>query len=95
MNQGFSNRRIRYVRNSFAIGFDVEFNAFVFAQFALFGVLEIDASVFDRSFFVSADDFNANAVRLRLGSGGGGLTRRIVLRVGSCGKERAEKETKT
>lgn len=90
--QSFAKRRIGNVSDAVAIGLNVELESFVFAEFALFGVFEVDAGIFDGGFGIAADDFDANTIGLRLGSRGRVAGRRI-LRPGGNPKERAEQKT--
>jgi len=80
LNQDFAERRIGDVCDAFAVGLYVEFDFLVFAEFSLFYVLEVDAGVFHGRVGIAADDFNANAIGLRLLGSGRGIGRRIVLR---------------
>jgi len=93
LNQDFAERRVRNVCDTFAVGLHVEFDFFVFAKFSLFDVLQIDAGVFHGRVGVATDDFNANAIRLRLLGSSGAIGRRTVLRrSGRCEPSR-KKET--
>ncbi len=74
LNQNFSERRVGNVGDAFAIGFYVEFDLLVFAEFSLFDVLEIDAGIFDGSVGIATDDFDAKAIGLR------GLSWRVRIR---------------
>ena len=44
--------------DAFAIGFDVEFEFFVFLDDMLFDVFDVDACVFNGNGFVTAGDFD-------------------------------------
>src|SRR5256885_8472960 len=79
LNQDFSERRVRNVSDTFAIGLHVELDFLVLAEFSLFDVLEINAGVFDWLVGIAANDFNANAVGLSSFRGRGGVCRRVVL----------------
>ena len=78
LNQDFSERRVRDVGDTFAIGLHVELDFLVFAEFSLFDVLEINAGVFDGLVGIATDDFNANAIGLS-SFRGGGVCRWVVL----------------
>src|ERR1700693_723300 len=56
-----SKRRIRDVRDSLTVGFHIEFELLVFRNFVFLDVLQINAGIFDRAFFIAAGDFNGYA----------------------------------
>ena len=53
------------MRDTFAVGFDVEFNFFVLLDDMLFDVLDVDAGVFDGNGFFASGDLDSQAIRPR------------------------------
>lgn len=65
LDENFSHRSVRNVSDAVVIGFDIQFEFLVFAEFPLFDVFEIDTGVFDGKFGIATGNFNANAIALR------------------------------
>jgi len=76
-----------------AIGLNVELELLVFAHLALFGVFQIDAGVFYGSFCIAADNFYADAIRLRFGSRRRIARRRILCASGGRKESAQQDET--
>ncbi len=79
LNKNFSERRIRNMSDAFTVGLYVELDFLVFAQFAFFHVLQVDASVFHGCVGVTADDLDTEAIGLRGPRRSGRITGGIAL----------------
>ena len=93
LNKSATERRIRNMGDTFAIGFDVQLNFLILSEGALLDVLHIDAGIFNRGKRFAATHFDRQPRGFR--SLGRRLRGRRILRRKSKGRDERESKEKS